>query len=175
MQKWLDRWLIGPSSDIGLLSLLLLAVIMTADAVSRSAGFSLVGASEISGVLLASLIFFSIGNVQRSNGHVAIEAAVAYMPRKMRRIAEFLTLLACFVFSILISYGTAIEAFVSYKNMEYQYGTVQFPLWPINAIVTFGFIGLLIQQAVQLVQAFSVITGLTVDSKEEEYIPGSTV
>ena len=42
MQKWLDRWLIGPSSDIGLLSLLLLAVIMTADAVSRSAGFSLV-------------------------------------------------------------------------------------------------------------------------------------
>jgi TRAP-type mannitol/chloroaromatic compound transport system permease small subunit len=49
------------------------------------------------------------------------------------------------------------------------------PLWPIKAIVTLGFIGLLLQQVVQLVHAFNVITGLTVDSSKEEYIPGSTV
>ena len=174
MQKWLDRWLIRPSSFAGLTSLLLLAVIMTADAVSRSAGLALIGASEISGVLLASLIFLSLGQVQRNNGHVAIEAAVAYMPARIRRIAEFFTLLACFVVSILITYGTATEAILSYKNMEYQYGTVQFPLWPIKAIVSFGFMGLLVQQAVQLIQTFKVITGM-VEAPHEVRIPESTI
>ena len=159
MQRLIDAFLVGPSSGVGLASLLLLAVIMTADAVCRGAGVALVGASEVSGVLLACLIFFSIGHVQRNNGHVAIEAVVAFMPPRIRRIAEFVTLIACFALSVVIVYGTILEAVSSHQKMEYQYGTLPFPLWPIKAIVAFGFLVLVIQQAVQLIQMFQVVSG----------------
>lgn len=159
MQRLLDRFLIGPSSTAGLTSLLLLALIMTADAFCRAFGIALVGAAEISGVLLAALIFLSIGYVQKNRGHVAIEAVVTYMPPRIRRVAELFALVGCLVLSCLITYGTVLEAISSYQKMEYQYGSVPFPLWPIKAVVAFGFLVLVLQQAVQVVQMTLIALG----------------
>jgi TRAP-type C4-dicarboxylate transport system permease small subunit len=159
MQKAVESGLVGPSSKLGGMSLLLLAVIISADAVCRSAGIALVGASEVSGVLLACLIFLSIGQTQQNRGHVAIEAIVSYMPPAVRRIAEFIALTACFILCIVITYGVTLETISSYQKMEYQYGTVPFPLWPVKVTVAFGFFVLVLQQAVQLVHEFGVITG----------------
>ncbi len=61
--------------------------------------------------------------------------------------------------SLVIVYGSILEAVSSYQKMEYQYGTLPFPLWPIKAIVAFGFLVLVIQQAVQLLRMFAVMSG----------------
>lgn len=159
MQKLFDAFLIGPSSTASGVSLLLLALIMTADAFCRAFGIALVGATEISGVLLAALIFLSIAQVQKNKGHVAIEAVVTYMPPKLRRIAGLLALAVCLALSCLITYGTVLEAVSSYQKMEYQYGSMPFPLWPIKAVVAFGFLVLVLVQAVQVGQMILIVLG----------------
>ena len=58
--------------------------------------------------------------------------------------------------------------------MEFQYGTLPFPLWPVRAIVAFGFLLLVLQQAVQLVHGFGVITG-RIAVANEVHIPESSV
>ena len=174
MQRLIEAGLVAPSSTAGGASLLLLAVIMSVDALCRSAGIALVGAFEVCGVLLGCLIFFSIGQTQQNRGHVAIESLVSYMPPRLRRIAEFVALAACFALSIVITYGVAADAITSYRKMEFQYGTLPFPLWPVKAIVAFGFLLLVLQQAVQLAHGFGVISG-RIALVDEVRIPESSV
>jgi len=174
MRNFLENRLIRGSGLLGGIALVLLGVVITADAASRSFGFALVGASEVGGVLLVCLIFFGISHTQLLRGHVAIEAIVSYMPKHIRCIAEAIALALCLTLTLLITWGTIRGAIDSYVNMEFQYGTMQFPLWPAKAVVALGFGLLALQQIIHLIEAIGTVFGKNPDPTEGR-LPGSTI
>ena len=147
------RALVEPASIVGGLALMPLALVVTADVVARAAGFALVGAAEAGGVLLALLVFLVIAHTQRRRGHVAIEALVVMLPPAVRRWADVISLALCLGFTALLAVTTTGLAWHSYQSMEFQVGTLPFPLWPVRAVIALGFVLFGLQLLVHLLAA----------------------
>ncbi|WP_374630685.1 TRAP transporter small permease [Ferrovibrio sp.] len=146
----LERWVILPSSLAGGIALILLSAIVTGEVILRAMGIAVVGANEIGGVLLALLIFLAVGYTQSIGGHVSIEAVVNLFPPKGRLVCETLSNLICGGFSLVLAYTCTQEAYISHQRMEYQFGTMEFPLWPVKAVIAFGMALLVLAYACSL-------------------------
>jgi len=146
----LERAIILPSSLAGGIALIMLSVIVTGEVILRAMGIAVVGASEIGGVLLALLIFLAVAYTQSIGGHVSIEAVVNIFPPKMKLVCEALSNLVCGGFSLVLAWTSVEETYVSHMRMEYQFGTMEFPLWPVKAVIAFGMILLVLAYACSL-------------------------
>ncbi len=149
------RALVEPASIVGGIALMLLALVVTADVAARAAGFALVGAAEAGGVLLALLVFLAIAHTQRIRGHVAIEALVVLLPPTLRRCAEAVSLALCLAFAVVLAVTTAGAAWHSYQSMEFQVGTLPFPIWPVRSVIALGFVLFALQLLVHLLVALA--------------------
>jgi TRAP-type C4-dicarboxylate transport system permease small subunit len=127
-----------PLGLIGTVALLVLGVVIFAAVVARQFGIAIVGADETAQLLLVFMVFLAMTVTQSQGGHVRMEAFVTQLPPWARRIADLLSLVICLGMSALILYGTTLDAWAAYRDGEYQYGTIQFPLWPAKAAVSFG-------------------------------------
>lgn len=150
--------LVAPASLLGGIALILLALVVTADVAARALGFALVGAAEAGGVLLALLVFLVIAWTQRQRGHVAIEVVVSMMPPVLQRWADALSLLICLAFTLVLAITTGRAAWESYQAMEFQVGTLPFPLWPVRLVIAIGFALFVLQLLAQLLAALSRAT-----------------
>lgn len=159
----------------GGIALILLALVVTADVTARAFGIPLVGAAEIGGVLLAMLVFLALGHTQAMRGHVAIEVLVSQFPRRLRRLADIASLLVCLAIGIVLTDATARGAWDSYADQEFQFGTVQFPLWPVKAVVALGLGLLTLQFAAQAWHSALVLAGRRPDDGLGEDFPQTTV
>ncbi len=159
----------------GGLALILLALVVTADVAARAVGIPLVGAAEIGGILLAMLVFLSLGHTQAMRGHVAIEVLVTMFPPRLRRLADIVSLLVCLAIGIVLTDATTRGAWDSYADQEFQFGTIQFPLWPIKSVVALGLGLLTLQFAVQVWHSALILAGRRRDEGLGEEFPRSTV
>lgn len=159
----------------GGLALILLALVVTADVVARTAGIALVGAAEVGGVLLAMLVFLALGHTQAMRGHVAIEVLVTMFPPRLRRLTDIISLLVCAGIGLVLTDATVRGAWDSYADQEFQFGTIQFPLWPIKSVVALGLGLLTLQFAVQAWQSAMVLAGRRPDDGLGEDFPQATV
>lgn len=159
----------------GGIALILLALVVTTDVAARAAGFALVGAAEVGSVLLAMLVFLALGHTQASRGHVAIEVLVTLFPARLRRLADIVSLLVCVGIGGVLTESTARGAWQSYADMEFQFGTVQFPLWPVKGVVALGLGLLTLQFAVQAWQSALVLAGRRPDDGLGDDFPQTTV
>ncbi len=165
----------GLAGHGGGIALILLALVVTADVVARAAGFALVGAAEAGGILLAMLVFLALGHTQALRGHVAIEVLVTMFPPRLRRLADVISLLVCLGIGIVLTDSTARGAWDSYADQEFQFGTIQFPLWPIKAIVALGLGLLSLQFAVQAWHSLLVLAGRRPEDGLGDDFPQATV
>ncbi len=146
----LERAIILPSGIAGGIALILLSAIVTGEVILRAMGIAVIGANETGGVLLALLIFLAVGYTQSIGGHVSIEAVVNLFPPKLRLVSETMSNLICGAFSLVLAWTSAEEAYISHQRMEYQFGTMEFPLWPVKAVIAFGFALLVLAYACSL-------------------------
>jgi len=130
--------IVRPLGFLGTTALLLLGAVVFVAVVARQFGVALVGADETAQLLLVFMVFLAMTVTQSQGGHVRMEALITYLPPWARRITDLLSLAICIGMSALILYGTTLEAWAAYRDGEYQYGTVQFPLWPAKAAIAFG-------------------------------------
>lgn len=149
------KYALRPAGLLGAIALLLLAIVIFAAVVARLVGISIVGADETAQLLIVFMIFLSITVTQSQGGHIRMEAFVSMLPPRGRRITDFLSLMVCTTLSILLLYGTTLQAWDAYAEGEYQFGTMQFPLWPARSIIALGFLLFVIQQALEIVSFFS--------------------
>lgn len=159
MAERLLLWTVERASILGGAALMLLALVVAADVAARAAGFALVGAAESSGVLLALLVFLALAYTQRQRGHVAIEAVTTMLPAPLRRGADLLSLLVCLGFTFLLTVSTGRMAWESYVGMEFQYGTLPFPIWPVRLVIALGFLLLALQLLSQIVAVGLALAG----------------
>ncbi|NYT23463.1 TRAP transporter small permease [Alcaligenaceae bacterium] len=141
---------------LGILSgftVFLIMVVVCADVVGRSFfNKPLLGATELSELLLASLIFFGLAAAQQARHHYIVELVVVRLsPRPQSLLAGLTHLLSAGVVAMLAWYSTG-QAFTSYEMGEISFGTVEFPIWPARAVVAFGLILFSLQYLIQFMR-----------------------
>ncbi|MBX3596893.1 MAG: TRAP transporter small permease [Rhizobiaceae bacterium] len=158
------RSLIKASGNIGALALLLLAFIVVGSIIMRSMGYTVEGSAELAEILLVLVVFLTLAYTQSRENHVAIELVVTMMSDGMRKACHAASLLVCLLITVILSYGTLVEAYDSYLLGEFKFGTTHFALWPAKLVIGIGFVLLSIELIIQLV---SLLQGRPVIENED--------
>lgn len=121
--------------------LLLMVFITVINAVLRANRMPFAGTTEIIGWLTALTTAFGLGYTQVNRGYVEIDALVKRLPPFWRKITRCAMLLACAVFSGLISFKLGEYAITVYRNGNLS-ETLQLPFYPLIFLLALGFAAL---------------------------------
>ncbi|MDP2744504.1 MAG: TRAP transporter small permease [Dehalococcoidia bacterium] len=103
------------------------------------------GAVEGSTFLLVLVISLGIGFAQLERRHVYMELFVSRLsPRLQRALGRPLLLLALGVFAVM-TWSSANAAYLSWRQGEFWFSTMKFPVWPVRFILFLGLLLLCLQ------------------------------
>ena len=103
------------------------------------------GTLEITESLLTVLIFLSLALTQYEGGHVRVLLLVKRLPAPSRRIAKLAAMILGVVFFAWCTYAAWGFAMKSLAVDEHEWGTIQFPLYPVKFVIVAGLLLLTIQ------------------------------
>lgn len=95
------------------------------------------GTLEIGQLVLASVIFFSLGYAQIEDAHIRVTAVQKILPRKWQDKFETAILIVGFLMMILMAWRSLPFAVESYELREVHM-SVDVPIWPTKFIFFFG-------------------------------------
>ncbi len=135
-----------------------LMVLVCSDVIYRTiSGKSIIGAIELSEMLMIGISILTLSYTQSKRGHVRMELVMSKLKGKTRQIIEFIAVLMCLAFSILVLIMTSLLAKDSIAIMEIVEGISGLPLWPWKTLIPIGILLLCIRLTVQLVRHFQLI------------------
>lgn len=142
-----------------------LMFLVTSNVFSRYfTGKELLGAYELSTLLLVGIIFFSISYTQNVKKHVTVEVLISRLKNNTLAAFEiFALLISLFVVSLLF-YRSLLETITAVNINMISAGIIRWPVWPFKIIVSFGFLLFCIRLVIQLVQR---IRGLEVRNSND--------
>lgn len=103
------------------------------------------GAFEITESLLTVVVFLSLALTLYGDGHIRVILLTQRFSPRVQRIVRIFTLLLGAVFFAWCSYGTWGFAMESYLTNEQEWGSIQFPLYPVKFLVFAGLVLLSVQ------------------------------
>ena len=149
-----ERW----ANLLGTWLIMFLMILVCSDVIYRTiSSKSIIGAIELSQMLMAGIAILTLAYTQKERGHVRMELLMSKLKGRTRQIVEFTAILICLAFSILILIMTSILAKDSIAIMEIVEGISGLPLWPWKTIIPIGFSLLCIRLAIQLIKHFHLI------------------
>lgn len=93
------------------------------------------GAVEASEALMVFIAFCALSYTQMIGGHIKIELVTSRLPPKIRQLMETVALFLSLVLLIVMTYQNGIVALKSILILEYRWGTIPIPIWPIKLLV----------------------------------------
>ena len=98
---------------------------------------SILGTVEVTEFLLVIVIFFSLADTERLNGHVKVDLVMSRFGERFRGIVDMVTQFVCFVLCLIITWSTLV-----YSGQMRISGEVSQDLWlpiyPFVYIVALG-------------------------------------
>lgn len=122
-------------------SLLIMVMVVVANAVSRELYVPFVGTTEIVGWLAALSIAFALGFTQLQQGYVEIDALVERFPALLQRIVKSIMLFISTCFFAMVSWKVYLYALNVAANGNVS-ETLGFTFYPLIFLVALGFVGL---------------------------------
>ncbi len=136
-RRFLDRIYDGCGA-IAAIFLILIAVMVTAQIVTRVIGVSLPGTDDLAGYAMASSAFFGLAHTFRKGAHIRVTLVLARMSPNRRRLGEMLALgisaavlLYLFGYAVLLAWESAILGAVST-------GLLPIPTWIPQSFMAIG-------------------------------------
>ena len=138
----LDR-LLRQVSYLGFLAasglLLLVGLMGAADVVSTNLFFQPIpGMVELSGALLAVIVFLGLAEAQARGSHIVIDVATQNMGPRMKRISGVISLTLAGLLMTLIAWQTTRLAINSWNIRETALGALAFQVAPFKSLAAFG-------------------------------------
>jgi len=119
--------------------LLLLGLIGFLDVVSTNTVLIPVkGLVEISGVLLAVIVFLGLAEAQAQGANITIDIFTERMGPLARRISDVVSLTICTAFMAALAWYTAVLALAAWKYNEVALGAFAFPMAPGKTVAFLG-------------------------------------
>ena len=111
----------------------------TADVISTNLFFKPIpGMVELSGALLAVIVFLGLAQAQAHGAHIVIDVATGAMGPRMHKIAMIFALAVGMAFMAAVAWQTTQLALKSFSYNERALGALAFPLPPFKALSAFG-------------------------------------
>jgi TRAP-type C4-dicarboxylate transport system permease small subunit len=138
----LDR-LLRQISYVGFLAgsalLLIVGLMGAADVVSTNIFLRPIpGTVELSGALLAVIVFLGLAEAQARGSHIVIDVATQSMGPRMKRISGVISLALAGALMGLVAWQTTRLAINSWGLREAALGALAFPLAPFKSVAAFG-------------------------------------
>lgn len=105
---------------------------------------------EYAEVVMVVMVYFSLAQTQRNDGHVASEMVAQHLPTRMRTTLEALGLAWVSAVLILVIVQAAEIAWDSYQRGEYRLGLSRAIVWPARIAIVVGLAALLGQIVVRV-------------------------
>lgn len=129
---------------IASLSILALAMLLTAEAISRSFFHtSIRGLYEIAELLIVVVVFLGIAQAEVARNHVRVTIVTDRIPTRIGSIVRGFALVLAGGFLGWMFVALTVKAWESFASQEFKVGLLNFPVWPSRVLVAFG-IGLLV-------------------------------
>ncbi|MBL6425899.1 MAG: TRAP transporter small permease [Maritimibacter sp.] len=169
-------WLLRKLAYLGFVAasvlLLVVALMGAADVISTNLFFEPIpGMVELSGSLLAVIVFLGLAQAQARGAHIVIDVATGAMGPRMKKIALIFTLAVGAAFMATVAWRTTNLAINAYGYNERALGALPFPLTPFKALAAFGAwlsaAEFARQLVIRLVTPAAVDTSPTTDTPED--------
>jgi TRAP-type C4-dicarboxylate transport system permease small subunit len=96
------------------------------------------GLVEISGSLLAVVVFLGLAQAQAQGANITIDIFTQQMPPRLRRISDVTTLAICTAFMATLAWYTAALALAAWQYNETALGAFAFPIAPGKTLAFLG-------------------------------------
>lgn len=139
---WLDR-LLRQISYVGFLAasalLLIVGLMGATDVVSTNIFLKPIpGMVELSGALLAVIVFLGLAEAQARGSNIIIDVATQNMGPRMKRVSGVVSLAIAGVLMGLVAWQTTRLALNSWAIREAALGALAFPVAPFKSVAAFG-------------------------------------
>jgi TRAP-type C4-dicarboxylate transport system permease small subunit len=119
--------------------LLVVALLGTADVISTNLFLRPVpGTVELSGALLAVIVFLGLAEAQARGVNIVIDVATQNMRPLLKRLSALITLGIGVAFMALLSWQATKLSIASWSIRESALGALAFPLAPFKSVACFG-------------------------------------
>jgi TRAP-type C4-dicarboxylate transport system permease small subunit len=147
--RQLTRWAFMAGASL----LLVLALIGFVDVVMTNTILVPVrGLVEISGSLLAVVVFLGLAQAQAQGANITIDIFTQMMPPLLRRLSDVVTLAICTAFMAALAWYTAALALAAWHYNETALGAFAFPMAPGKTLAFIGAAIAMLEFARQLVR-----------------------
>lgn len=163
MQYGIVGYFVKRVSDVGfLISMLIMAFLVlsiTWEVVNRFVmGSSSVWVTEVSGYLVAGILFMAAGNVYRENGHVGMTMLLDKLHPHSQNVARILIDAFVLIFALVISWATYDMAKLSYDLGWTSSTTLAMPLYIPQAFMPVGGVILALESARLMITRISTFS-----------------
>ncbi|WP_157973701.1 TRAP transporter small permease [Tropicimonas sp. IMCC34043] len=136
-------WLLRKLAYVGFIAasilLLIVALMGTVDVISTNLFFRPIpGMVELSGALLAVIVFLGLAQAQAIGSHIVIDIATSAMGPRMNKVAMIFALAIGAAFMATVGWRTTDLALRAFSYNERALGALAFPLTPFKALAAFG-------------------------------------
>lgn len=119
--------------------LLIVGLMGAADVVSTNLFYRpFPGMVELSGALLAVIVFLGLAEAQARGSHIVIDVATQHMGPRVRRLSAILSLTIAGVLMALVAWQTTRLAMNSWAIREVALGALPFQVAPFKSVAAFG-------------------------------------
>jgi len=125
----------------------------------RSLGWGYPAILEYAEVVMVAMIYFSLAQTQRLDGHVSVEMVTRMLPQRLAAAIEILGLLIVCAVLVLIADRALDIAWRSWAQGEYRLGMSKALIWPVRFIIVLGLAMLVAQLGLRMLDCLRVLTG----------------
>ena len=127
------------------------------------------GSYEYVSLLFVLVIYLGLAYAQRQNSHIAIDALYSRLPRRYRKLLQFLQLSAFLLFAATLAWYTAAITWDNYVLGDTILGAISVVTWPSRLTISIGFLVLALRFLIQLLNL------VILDKLIEEEAPATLV
>ena len=154
----MEKYINIAARSLGVISALALCIMMfgtSIDVVARQIfDHPIPGIFEGVGLLLAVIVFFSLGYAQIERSHIKMEIIVSRLPLKAQKVFDFLAYLVSAVFLTLLFWYSMQQAIRSISIREFEMGLINIPIYIFRPAIPIGSAVFLIVVLLQMYRLF---------------------
>lgn len=148
-------WWLARAASIGLALMMLLTL---ADVIGRTFGHPIVGAVEITELIMGMMIYLAIGYTTMMRGHIRVDILITMLKPRTQALMDIITVLISIAFSALICWRLILQADSRVENNDLTQ-IWELPIWPAAFVMAISSLLLVTSLLFQLHQSINVVLG----------------
>ena len=119
--------------------ILVLMFLTTTDVVGRYVfNAPIVGAYEVSQIMLVAIVYLGLAYVQRMKGHVKVDAFTSWAPQRVQWALDAFGYLVAALVVALMTWRSGVEAWQALVTQDHIQGLFRIPFWPGKSLLPLG-------------------------------------